>query len=411
MSNATRTYDIVLFGATGFTGRLVAEHLVRTHGDKIRFALAGRDKNKLTSVRDAIAERNSAARDLTLIVADAHDEQALTHLARDTRVVVTTVGPYAKYGAAIVAACARNGTHYADLTGEVTFMRRTIERHHQEAQETGARIVHTCGYDSIPSDIGTWFVAKKYYEQYGEHPEALTHAAGESRGGASGGTVASMLGLFDEAENDRAVRRLLVDPYALVPDGPRGADRMDQMGVRFNKTLRLWTGPFVMAGVNSRVVRRSNALLRAEGRGGWGDATYEECMSTGKGTGAMVGAAALSSAMTLGFAGLAVGSIRRFVASRWLPKPGEGPNEELRRTGFFVSRFAARGRAGVVRATLRGEGDPGYEATSRMLGESAMCLAFDSLHAPGGVRTPASTMPEELLTRLRAQRFTLDVTP
>jgi short subunit dehydrogenase-like uncharacterized protein len=409
MSTHDRSHDIVLFGATGFTGRLVAEHLVRAHGASLRLALAGRDLKRLAAVRDGLAGEFPRAAELPLLVADAHDDEALTRVARDARVVATTVGPYAKYGATLVAVCARNGTHYADLTGEVPFMRRTIERHHAEAQASGARIVHTCGYDSVPSDLGTFVVARAYREQYGEDPDSLLHAAGEARGGASGGTVASLLGVLEEGEHDPAMRRLLVDPYALVPDVTRRLDRGDQMGMRYDDTLRLWTGPFVMAGVNTRVVRRTSALLKAEGRGGYGDARYDECMSTGPGIKAMFGAAGLTLALGGGLTLLSVGAIRRFVAERFLPKPGEGPDETLRRTGFFVSRFVAKGRAGLVRATMRGEGDPGYAATARMIGESAMCLAFDALDAPAGVRTPASTMPDALLTRLRAQRFTLDI--
>jgi short subunit dehydrogenase-like uncharacterized protein len=408
MSTTERTYDIVIFGATGFTGRLVAEHLARHHGAAARLALAGRDARKLAAVRDAIAAVVPAARDLPMLIADAHDADALARVARDARVVATTVGPYAKYGEALVAACAKHGTHYCDLTGEVTFMRRMIERHHAEAVASGARIVHTCGYDSIPSDLGARFVALAYHAQYGEHPERVLHAAGEAQGGASGGTVASALELMEESARDPGVRRLLADPYALVPDGPRGRDRREQMGVRFDATLGLWTGPFVMAAVNARVVRRTNALLAGEG-GGWGDATYEECMSTGRGPLAMLGAAGLTAAIVGGLGALSVPAIRKVAAERWLPKPGDGPSEAKRKAGFFVSRFFATGRAGTVRATMRGEGDPGYDATSRMLGESAMCLAFDGLTAPGGVRTPASTMYEPLLARLRTQRFSLDL--
>jgi len=406
----TREYDIVLFGATGFTGRLTAAHLVSTHlAGGLRLALAGRDPKKLEGVRAELAATTPAASELPILLADAHDEVALGEIAKKTRVVLTTVGPYAKYGTALVGACARHGTHYADLSGEVTFMRRMIDRHHAEAVKTGARIVHTCGYDSIPSDLGSWLVARTYRERFGELPEAIVHAAGESRGGASGGTIASMLFLLEEAEHDEAIRKLLADPYALV-DGPhRGRDRGDQMGVRFDRKLGLWTGPFVMAAVNSRVVRRTSALLEREGKGGYGDARYEECMSTGKGPGGAIGATLLSAGLGVGLLALSSGPLRRFAAKRFLPKPGEGPSEELRRTGYFVSRFVASGRAGVVRAQMRGEGDPGYAATARMIGESAMCLAKDSLSSPGGIRTPASTMPEELLARLRAQRFTLDV--
>lgn len=406
---SARDHDIVLFGATGFTGRLAAAHLARTHlAAGLRLALAGRDARKLEAVRAELAAETPAAADLPLLIADAHDRPALDRVAASARVVATTVGPYAKYGETLVAACAAAGTHYADINGEVPFMRRMIDLHHAEAQRTGARIVHTCGYDSIPSDLGTWFVCRAYRERHGELPSSLLHAAGESRGTVSGGTVASGLNLFDAASGDRGLRRLLADPYALV-DGPRGDDPRDDLTVRFNHDLGLWTGPFVMASVNGRVVRRSASLLALEGRGGYGSARYSEVMSTGRGPRGALLAGAVSAAIAGGMAFLSVAPLRRFAAERFLPKPGEGPSAEARRRGFFVSRFVAAGPKGVVRATMRGEGDPGYDATSRMLGESAMCLAFDDLDAPGGVRTPASTMPEALLARLRAQRISLDL--
>ncbi len=181
------------------------------------------------------------------------------------------------------------------------------------------------------------------------------------------------------------------------------------MGARFSTELDLWTGPFIMAATNSRVVRRTHALLAAEGRGGCAAARYTEVMSTGRGPRAAITAGLVSAAMTVAVPVLAVGPVRRFLAERFLPKPGEGPDEQTRRRGFFVSRFVATGSHGPVRATMRGEGDPGYDATARMLGESAMSLAFDALDAPGGVRTPASTMAEPLLNRLRAQRITLEL--
>lgn len=408
-----REFDIVLFGATGFTGQLTANHLVRHHLEGgLKLALAGRDEKKLQRVRADVTKTNPLAASLPILVCDAHDEAALMKVASRTKVVLTTVGPYAKHGEKLVGACAKNGTHYADLTGEVTFMRRMIDQHHAEAQRTGARIVHTCGYDSVPSDLGTWLAVREYQKRFGELPDAVLHAAGESRGGASGGTIASMLFLMEEAEKDKSIRRLLANPYSLV-DGPsgreRGRDKGDPMGVVFRPELGLWSGPFVMAAVNSRVVRRTNALLQSEGHQGYGDAGYTECMSTGKGAKGLAAATALAAGMGAGLLVLGIGASRRFVAKQWLPKPGEGPSVELQRTGFFVSRFAATGRAGMTKVTMRGEGDPGYAGTARMIGESAMCLAKDNLDSPGGIRTPASTMPEQLLARLKAQRFTFDV--
>lgn len=406
---SARDHDIVLFGATGFTGRLTAAHLARTHlGAGLSLALAGRDRKKLEAVRDDLARETPAAKELPILVADAHDRAALDRVAASTKVIATTVGPYAKYGEALVAACAAAGTHYADLTGEVTFMRRMIDRHDAEARQTGARIVHTCGYDSIPSDLGTWFVVEQYRARFGESPKELLHAAGESPGGFSGGTVASMLLLFEEASRDRATRRLLADPYALVDDA-RGSDPGDQLGVKYASALGLWTGPFVMASVNSRVVRRTSAILEREAHAGYGGARYDEVMSTGRGPLGAVTAGLLSAGLAAGAGTLAIAPLRRFAAAYLLPKPGEGPSEAMRRSGYFVSRFAASGPRGILKAKMRGEGDPGYDATSRMLGESAMCLAFDAIDGPGGVRTPASTMAAPLLARLRAQRFTLEL--
>jgi short subunit dehydrogenase-like uncharacterized protein len=415
-----REFDVVLFGATGYTGRLVAEHLVRVHlggvarpgqaaGPPLRLGLAGRDERKLASVRDGLRALDPRAGDLPLLVADAFDAAALRDVAARTAVVATTVGPYARYGAALVAACARAGTHYCDLTGELTFIRRTIDADDAAARESGARLVHCCGYDSIPSDLGAWLVIRTYQERFGALPARVVHAAGEARGGASGGTLASAMLLLEEASRDRAVRRLLADPYALVDPAERGDDGREQLGVRYDRDLGLWTGPFVMAAINARVVRRSLALRARETGAPYGRIRYEECMSTGRGPKGLLAAAALAGGLGAAAAALSVRPVRALLAARVLPKPGEGPTPEARARGYFVSRFVATGPEGSTRLTLRGDGDPGYGATSRLLGESAVCLARDALDSPGGVRTPASTMAEPLLARLRTQRFSFEL--
>jgi short subunit dehydrogenase-like uncharacterized protein len=415
-----REFDVVLFGASGYTGRLVAEHLVRVHlggvarpgeaaGAPLRLALAGRDARKLEAVRDGLCAIDVRAAALPILVADAFDAEALAGLARRTAVVATTVGPYARYGATLVAACARAGTHYCDLTGEITFLRRTIDADDAAAREHGARLVPCCGYDSIPSDLGTWLVVRAHRERFGVLPARVLHAAGEARGGASGGTVASAMLLMEDASRDPSVRRLLADPYALVDEGARGQDRREQLGVRYDRDLGLWTGPFVMAAVNARVVRRTFALLSREQGVPYGRIRYDECMSTGRGPKGWAAAVALAGGLALGLGVLSLRPVRELLAARVLPKPGEGPSPEARARGFFVSRFVASGPEGSTRLTLRGEGDPGYEATARLLGESAVCLARDALTCPGGVRTPASTMAEPLLARLRTQRFRFDL--
>ncbi len=397
-----RPHEIVLFGATGFTGALVAEHLVRHHIEGLRLALAGRDRGKLERVRSELARIDARAASLPLLVADAHDAEALDEVAAEPAVVCTTVGPYAKYGRDLVAACVRHGTDYCDLTGEVQFMRRMIDAHHEEAQKTGARIVHCCGFDSIPSDLGTWMMQEAMRERHGARLDEVRFFAGETRGGFSGGTIASLLTALDEVAEDRSVARVLADPYALTP-GFRGPDRRDQTGVGFDRDLGMWTAPFVMASVNTRVVRRTNQLLDFPyGR----EFRYSEAASTGKGPAGL----ARATAMTAGLGGLmgalTVPPARRLLEKRVLPKPGEGPSKEQRERGFFVIRLVGKGRGGegrevTLRGRVEGKADPGYGETAKMLGESALCLARDGVDAPGGVRTPASTMAAPLLARLR----------
>ncbi|WP_053233391.1 saccharopine dehydrogenase family protein [Sandaracinus amylolyticus] len=402
----SREHDIVLFGATGFTGALVAEHLARHHGDTdVRIALAGRDRAKLERVRASLRDVHPKAGDWPILVADANDEAALSNVASRAEVVCTTVGPYAKYGEKLVAACVRHGTDYCDLTGEVQFIRRMIERHHDEAVRTGARIVHCCGFDSIPSDLGTLMLQDAMRAQHGGHLDEVRFFAGESRGAPSGGTIASMLNILDEVARDRSVLRIVGDPYALVPREARGRDGSDQRGVRFDRELGMWTGPFVMAAINTRVVRRSNYLLDfAYGR----DFRYSEAMSTGRGAKGAIFASAMTAGLGAFVAAASVKPIRRVLENRVLPKPGEGPDREARERGYFVVRLIGRGRAAdgrevTLRGRVEGKADPGYGETAKMLSEAALCLALDGaqLDAPGGIRTPASTMGMRLVERLR----------
>ncbi len=410
-----RKHDIVLFGASGFTGKLVAEYLIRTYAKTdLRLALAGRDRAKLEVVRRELGAIDAAATDLPILIGDSHDRQALEAIATDAGVVCTTVGPYAKYGAELVAACVAKGTDYCDLTGETQFVRRTIDAHHAEAGRTGARIVHCCGFDSIPSDIGTWMMQEAMKTRHGGRLHQVRFFCGESSGGFSGGTVASLLNIVEEAKANRDTGRILADPYALNPEGERqGPDGPDQRGVRYDSALGMWTGPFIMAAINTRVVRRTNALLDyAYGR----DFQYSEAMSFGKGPKGLMIAASVTSALA-GFMGaMAVKPTRELLKHKVLPKPGEGPTKEKRENGHFTVRLIGTGRdsAGqpvTLRGLVKGEQDPGYGETSKMLGEAAVCLAVDGpkLDAPGGIGTPASTMGARMLERLRAARMTFAV--
>lgn len=406
-----RDFDVVLFGATGFTGRLTAEHLVRAHlGEGLRLALAGRSRSKLETVRAELTRLDARAGELPLLVADAGDRGALDAIVRRARAVATTIGPFGRLGGVLLAACAAAGTHYADLTGEVPFVRRSIDQHHEEARRTGARLVHSAGFDSVPSDLGAYVALTRFRERFGAFPEQILHLVEQTRGGVSGGTVASMIEMFDDASRDRRVRGLLADPFALV-DGPHPEGGADTLAPRWDPILGQWTGPFVMAAINTRIVRRSLSLLGLERDPAFARVRYDERVGTGRGSRALARAGSLSLALGGGMGALAITPVRRFAAARLLPKPGEGPSEERRERGFFVSSFAAVGAAGMVRVRLRGEGDPGYSATSRMLGEGVVSLAKDELDTPGGVRTPASTMAEPLIERLARQRIVFSTDP
>jgi short subunit dehydrogenase-like uncharacterized protein len=406
-SRASRGLDVLVWGASGFTGQLVAEFLARTYGvgRDLRWALGGRSREKLEKVRAGLEAIDPRARDLAIHVGDSADRASLDAIVRNARVVLTTVGPYAIHGAELVAACVEAATDYCDLSGEPQFIREMIDRHHARARETGARIVHCCGYDSIPSDLGTFMAQKVMKERHGVRCVEVKCFAGEQKGGISGGTVASMLHLVETASRDARVRRVLADPYALDPDrGERGPDGRGQLGVRWDRDIGRWTAPFAMAAINARVVRRTNALLRyAYGR----DFRYHEAMSVARGPKGVFAATAIALGTGAFFAAVAVPPLRALVAKK-LPSPGQGPSKETRDNGFFVTRLVGLGEGSngstppKVFVTIKGTGDPGYGATARMLSESAVCLALDGelISGEGGILTPAACMGARLLERL-----------
>ncbi|HVS62397.1 MAG TPA: saccharopine dehydrogenase NADP-binding domain-containing protein [Thermoanaerobaculia bacterium] len=406
MDTPQHEFDVVVFGATGFTGRLVAELLYASYGatGELRWAIGGRDRDKLERLR---AELGGG--DLPLVVAHSEEPASLVAMVRRTRVVCTTVGPYALYGSNLVEACAREGRHYCDLTGEVQWMRAMIDAHQDAARASGARIVHSCGFDSIPFDLGVLFLQEAMLATHGVPARHVKGRVAAIRGGMSGGTAASMIQVLEESSRAPAIRRLLADPYALDPAGsPRGPDRNDQTGAVWDGDLERWTVPFVMAGINTRIVRRSHALLGHP----WGeDFRYDEAMLMPEGQGALR-AKLRALAMTAGFAAFAISPLRA-VAKWFLPEPGEGPGPDERLRGFFDILFHGvhervevrdrkRARAPMtVRVT--GDRDPGYGSTSKMLAEAAVCLAKDELECEGGFWTPASAMGRRLIDRLQAR--------
>lgn len=404
-----RELDVVVFGATGFVGRLVAGYLAGHAPGQVRVGLAGRSERRLAEVRAGLGGAASA---WPLLAADLADPGSLAALARAARVVVTTAGPYRARGLALVQACAEAGTDYADLTGEVLFIRDSIDRCHDIAARTGARIVHCCGFDSVPSDLGVLLLHQA--ARAGDAGDAgdlldTTLAVTALRGGLSGGTLASMTGQLEEVRASPQRRRLAGDPYALSPDRaaePDLGDEGDLAWARYDRDLRMWTGPWLMAGINTRVVRRSNALQ------GWAYGRrfrYREVTGFGAGPAAPALALTAGTAAQAAQAALSFGPSRALL-SRLLPAPGHGPGEKTRRTGYFRIQIHTRTSAGLrYLAMIEAQGDPGYAATSVMLGETALCLALDKdqLPARAGVLTPATAMGAALTARLRAAGHTL----
>ena len=401
-----REHDIVVFGATGFVGRLTAAYLAQAAPTDMRVALGGRSRDKLARTR---AELGGRAEGWPLVVADSSDEAAMAAMAQSTRVVATTVGPYFRYGLPLVAACAAAGTHYADLTGETLFMRRTIDADHATAQASGARIVHTCGFDSIPSDLGVLALHEHARAHDLGDLEATTYVMVRSRGGISGGTVDSLRGQLDIAKRDPVARRLMQDPYALSPDRaaePHLGSERDPMSVSHDPALGGFLAPFVMGTVNTRVVRRSNALQgHAYGRA----MRYRELMLGGELPLGPVKAAAIAGGVGGMVIGLSLPGTRQLL-DKLLPDPGEGPDAHARDRGFFHIDIHATTASGAhLVSEIRATGDPGYKATAVMLGESALALAGDGLPEAAGVLTPATAMGNVLTDRLRAAGQTYSV--
>lgn len=408
MATNERDLDIVVFGATGFVGRLVAEYLAAHAPTGVRIGLAGRSAEKLDAVRSSLG---STAADWPLLVSDAADRASMDVLARSTTVVATTVGPYARYGMPLVEACAEAGTHYADLTGEVLFVRDTLAHCAETARASGARIVHSCGFDSVPSDLAVLLLAERARADETGLLEETSLVVRSMRGGISGGTIDSARAMAESVAADRSLAKVMIDPYALSPDRaaePDAGSTPDAAAIRRDESVGSWVGPFVMAPYNTRVVRLSNSLQ------GWAYGRrfrYREVMAYGDGPMAPIRAAAVSVGVALGAAGLAFGPTRA-VLDRFLPAPGDGPDEATRRNGSFETETRTRTSTGAAyRCVVAAQGDPGYQATAVMLGESALALALDGDCLPdrAGVLTPASGIGAVLADRLRAAGFRIDV--
>jgi short subunit dehydrogenase-like uncharacterized protein len=371
-----REFDIVVYGASGFTGRLVAEYLT-TRKTK-RWTMAGRSLEKLAEVRDLIG----APKDIPLIEADASNPASLSEMCGRARVIITTVGPYQLYGPELVKACAETGTDYVDLCGEPAWMREMIDAHSKAAKKSGARIVFSCGFDSIPFDLGVWFLQREAVKRHGKPAPRVKGRVRKMQGGASGGTIASLTETMKAAAKNPKIIGLLKSSFALTP-GFQGPSQPSGLVPEYDRATGTWTAPFVMAPINTKNVHRTNFLLGHP----WGaDLVYDEMMMTTIGAAGKAMAEAIAKANPFGDSKL---------------KPGDGPSKEERENGFYDVLFVGEYPDGSeVRASVKGDRDPGYGSTSKMIAESALTLL--EVESAGGIYTPGGVMAEPLLKRLGA---------
>ena len=394
--NQSREYDIIVWGASGFTGRLVSEYLFNKYGsnNNLKWAIAGRNSLKLDSIRKEILDDT-----VSIIVADSNDLESLNDMVKKTKVICTTVGPYAKYGSNLVSACVENRTHYCDLAGEVQWIRKMIDKHHEEANNNNTKIVNSCGFDSIPSDLGVYYIQKLAKSSKNQRAKLIEMRVAGAKGGISGGTYKSLSNVNKEANEDKEIFKVVINPYGLNPIGEQeGLDKSDLQRIVFDKSSNSWIGPFIMAAINTKIVRRSNALSNySYGK----DFMYNEVTLNGKGLLGKIKGYFLAVPIFI-LMSAKPGSVLKKLIDFILPKPGEGPSKKDREAGYYNLRFYITLEDGSKAfAKVIGDMDPGYGSTSKMLAESAICLAKDKLPDSGGVLTPSIAMGDALLDRLQ----------
>jgi short subunit dehydrogenase-like uncharacterized protein len=400
-------YDIIVFGATSFVGQIITEYLLKQFpGEQLSWAIAGRSEEKLIALKNKLGE---SAKDLPMMLADANDFEALKNLCQQTKVIMTTVGPYDLYGEPVVKACVETGTDYCDLTGEAHWIKRMLDKYEAAAKTSGARIVHCTGFDSIPSDLGVYHLQREARKAFGIHCHDVRLRIKNMRGSASGGTIATALNIAKLVKSDPQVKQVLVNPYALCPPEHGYITRQQSDKLQFDKTFDSWVGPFFMASINTRIVHRSNALSK-DSYGS--DFKYNEGVMTGKGWQAKVKARGIYWGLAAFFAGASIGPIRAFLSRFVLTKPGDGPDERAQMKGFYDFRFigvTAQGEQIITK--VYGDRDPGYGSTAKIMSQAAVCLAQDvDAKIEGGFWTPATLMGDTLLERLQQHAgLTFDV--
>ena len=390
----TREFDLIVWGATGFMGRLVCEYIFNNYKNKnIRWAIGGRNITKLESVQSEVVDSS-----IPIILADSYDENSISSMVSRTKVICSTVGPYSLYGSLLVDLCVKNKTHYCDITGEVQWIRKMIDLNHNMAISNKVKIVHCCGFDSIPSDMGVFFINEELSKIKKNDISRINMRVAGVKGGLSGGTYASMINILKEAHSNPNIFKILSHPYALNPkNNMEGPDIKDLRTIKYDKTSKSWIIPFLMAGINTKIVRRSNALTNyIYGK----NFIYDEATLTGDGISGRI--KAFLAIIPLSLISAKPGSPINKLLNYFLPKPGEGPSREKRKQGYFNLRFYIRHVDGNKSfAKVTGDMDPGYGSTSKMLAESALCLAYDKLPKSYGVLTPSVAMGNSILRRLK----------
>ena len=395
-----KEFDIIVYGATSFVGKILCNYLVNEHTEpNLTWAMAARSEAKLAELKNSLGEQAQA---IPVLVADSFDEASLQTLCDRTSVLISTVGPYALYGELLVKLCAASGTDYCDLTGEAQWIKRMISRYEPAAQASGARIVHSCGFDSIPSDLGVRYLQDHAKQRLGSYCNRVKMRVKGSMGGASGGTIASGVNLFKEAASDPDLRKELKDPYSICPEGHGFTARQHIVDVEYDEDFSSWAGPFLMAAINSRIVLRSNALLHPPYAKNF---HYDEGTLTGQGRAGEKRAKRLARVSRLGMLLLAVAPVRWLLGRFVLPKPGEGPSEEQQLHGFYDLWFFGSTETGEeIRARVTGDRDPGYGSTAKMLAQAgiSLCRDVDKGVVKGGFWTPATAFGDRLIERLQA---------
>ena len=394
-----KLYDIIIWGASGFTGRLVADYLFHNYRDKeLSWALAGRNQAKLEEIRIGLGDQ---AGTVPIVIADSNDEASLKDMVDQTKVIISTVGPFAWHGSLLVKVCAEAGVSYCDLTGEPQWIRKMIDANEAAARNTGARIVHCCGFDSIPSDMGVYFLQQQAIEKFKEPLSTIQFTLLKAKGGFSGGTVHSLANVLEEAQKDSSIRRLVASPYCLTPRPIKQGPKQPNLKVpRKDRHSKQWLMPFVMAGINTKVVHRTNAL---NGFSYGENFLYEEVQAAGEGIKGRLTAFSVSAVLAQLMLGLQYKISRNLLKRFVFPNTGEGPDIDPDNPGFYKVEITGETKNGEkLQAVVKGDADPGYGSTCKMLAESAICLAKDfDKNLPGGFWTPSTAMGDHLLNRLR----------